>query len=81
MRLPRDLNGAALVKALARLGYVVTRTTGSRVRVTCALPREHHLTVPPHDPFRIGTLAAVLADIGAVHGLERTELLAKLFDQ
>ncbi len=30
MKLPRDLSGSALVKALAKLGYVVTRQTGAK---------------------------------------------------
>ena len=29
MKLPRDLSGADLVKALGRIGYRVTRQTGS----------------------------------------------------
>ena len=35
MKLPRDLDSADLVKALARLGYRVTRQTGSHLRLTC----------------------------------------------
>ena len=34
MKLPRDLSGADLVKALARIGYRVSRQTGSYIRVT-----------------------------------------------
>jgi len=32
MKLPRDLSGAELAKALGRAGYQVTRQTGSHVR-------------------------------------------------
>jgi len=58
MKLPRNVSGAQLIKALNRLGYMVTRQTGSHVRLACQLPRQHHLTVPLHDPLRIGTLAS-----------------------
>lgn len=74
MRLPRDLTGAQLVRALAKLGYQATRQTGSHVRLTCQLPAQHHITVPLHDPLRIGTLAAMLADVAQAHGLTRDEL-------
>jgi len=79
MRLPRDLSGAELIKRLGRLGYTVTRQTGSHVRLTCPAPHRHHLTVPRHDPLRIGTLAAILSDVAAAHGLSRDELMQRLF--
>jgi predicted RNA binding protein YcfA (HicA-like mRNA interferase family) len=34
MRLPRDLSGSDLVKALGRLGYRVTRQSGSHIRLS-----------------------------------------------
>jgi predicted RNA binding protein YcfA (HicA-like mRNA interferase family) len=80
MRLPRDLSGAELIKRLGRLGYAVTRQSGSHVRLACTDPRQHHLTVPAHDPLRIGTLAAVIDAKGKHHGLSRAELMQKLFD-
>lgn len=79
MRLPRDLSGVELVKRLERVGYVTSRQTGSHIRLTCSSPQEHHLTVPGHDRLRIGTLAAILADVAAAQGLSRDELLARLF--
>ena len=36
MKLPRDLSSDELVKALARLGYVVDHQTGSHIRLTGA---------------------------------------------
>ncbi|MFN5939554.1 MAG: type II toxin-antitoxin system HicA family toxin [Polaromonas sp.] len=80
MRLPRDLTGAQMVRLLAKLGYASTRQTGSHVRLTCELPQQHHVTVPMHDPLRIGTLAAVLTAVADAHGLTRDELLQRLFD-
>lgn len=50
MRLPRDLSGADLVKLLSRLGYRITRQTGSHVRLSIDHPSQHHVTVPAHDP-------------------------------
>lgn len=33
MRIPRDLSGSALARALESLGYAVTRQTGSHMRL------------------------------------------------
>lgn len=79
MRLPRDVSGADLVKRLGRLGYRVTRQTGSHIRLTCDQPRVHHVTVPQHNPLRVGTLAAIIADVAAHRRLERDELIRALF--
>jgi len=80
MKLPRDLSGPELIKRLGRLGYQVTRQTGSHVRLTSTLLGEHHLTVPHHDPLRIGTLAAVLDAVAAHHRISRDDLLDRLFN-
>jgi predicted RNA binding protein YcfA (HicA-like mRNA interferase family) len=80
MKLPRDLSAAQLIKALAKLGYRETRQTGSHVRLVDASAPAHHLTVPLHDPLRVGTLAAILADIAKRHQLTREQLLDVLFD-
>jgi predicted RNA binding protein YcfA (HicA-like mRNA interferase family) len=79
MKLPRDLSGAQLAKLLARFGYSATRQTGSHLRLTTANPSEHHVTVPAHDPLKVGTLAAILADIAAHQKITRDELLDRLF--
>lgn len=60
MRLPRDISGAELVKRLERLGYRTSRQTGSHIRLTCDKPQPHHVTVPNHNPLRVGTLAAII---------------------
>ncbi|MGH8651759.1 MAG: type II toxin-antitoxin system HicA family toxin [Gammaproteobacteria bacterium] len=79
MRLSRNLSGADFIKRLERLWYRVTRQTGSHIRLTCDQPETHHITVPNHDALRIGTLAAIVADVGAHHHLDRDDLVNKLF--
>ncbi len=79
MRLPRDLGGKELIRALGKLGYVVSRQAGSHVRLTTEINGEHHVTVPAKRSLKVGTLAAILDDVGRHHGLSRAELLERLF--
>ncbi len=80
MRLPRDVSGRDLTVALARLGYAIDHQTGSHARLTTRVNGEHHATIPAHDPIKLGTLNAVLRDVGSHHGLSRDELLRRVFD-
>ena len=79
MRLPRDLSGSDLAQALHKLGYSITRQTGSHLRLTTHQHGEHHLTIPQHSPLRIGTLSAILADVARHFEINRDTLLERLF--
>ncbi len=63
MKLRRGISGMELTKALKQLGYIQTRQAGSHVRLTTQQNGEHHLTIPNHDPVKIGTLSAIIADV------------------
>jgi predicted RNA binding protein YcfA (HicA-like mRNA interferase family) len=79
MKLPRDLTGKELAKALGKFGYEVTRQTGSHMRLTRSSSEQHHITIPAHDPLKVGTLAAILADVAAHLGMSRDALAKDLF--
>jgi predicted RNA binding protein YcfA (HicA-like mRNA interferase family) len=79
MRLPRDLSGQDLIKALHKLGYQITRQTSSHIRLTTERQGEHHVTIPDHDPVRVGTLSGLLADLGRLHKLSHDQLIRLLF--
>ena len=78
-RLPRDLGGLELARALRSLDYEVTRQTGSHMRLTTQQGGEHHVTIPAHDQLRVGTLSAILGDIAQHFGITRDDLLDQLF--
>jgi predicted RNA binding protein YcfA (HicA-like mRNA interferase family) len=80
MRLPRDISGAELAHLVKRYGYVITRQTGSHIRLTTTLPHEHHITIPHHNPLRIGTLAAICADIAHHQGYSKDRIIQELFE-
>ncbi len=79
MKLPRDLSGVDLAKALERLGYRISRQTGSHLRLTLDSPMQHHITIPAHDPLKVGTLAAILADVAAHGKISREDLVRHLW--
>jgi len=79
MRLPRDVSGAALAEQLESFGYSVTRQKGSHIRITTLKNGEHHLTVPNHDPLRLGTLSGILKAVADHAGISKDEVAEKLF--
>ncbi len=78
MRLPRDMGGEELAVLLRQYGYEVTRQTGSHLRLTTLRGGEHHVTIPRHQSFRVGTLNAILKDVAQHFEMERDELIASL---
>jgi len=79
VKLPRDLSGEDLARALGRLGYEMTRRRGSHMRLTTVAGGEHHITIPNHETLKVGTLSGILRDVAKHAGLSRDELLVKLF--
>jgi len=80
LKLPRDVSGHDLARALSQFGYSITRQTGSHMRLTSQKKgTEHHVTVPVHDPLRVGTLSQILSDVSAYLELDRESLLRALF--
>ena len=78
MKLPRDLSGPELVKALRALGYERARQDGSHIRLTTPQGGQHHVTVPNHSPIKLGTLTGILKAVAAHHKLTVEELVRKL---
>ena len=58
-RLPTDLSGRDLVKALQRIGFVVQRQRGSHIVLRRDSPFAR-VTVPNHKTLRVGTLRTIL---------------------
>lgn len=80
MKLPRDLSGEQLARLLRRYGYEATRQTGSHIRLTSTIKgSEHHVTVPAHKMFKVGTLSTIITDVARYLEQERAELAEELF--
>jgi predicted RNA binding protein YcfA (HicA-like mRNA interferase family) len=79
MKLPRDLSGSSLAKALRPLGYEITRQTGSHMRLATNEHGQHHVTIPNHQSLKVGTLSGILSDIASHFQTTREKLLERLF--
>ena len=79
MRIPRQVSGQDVARALHVLGYERVRREGSHIRMTTRVNGTHHVTVPNHKPLKLGTLlGGVLKPVAAHHRLTIEELIAKL---
>ncbi len=77
---PRDISGNDLVKLLAKkFGYLVVRQKGSHIRMSLSSKKgEFHITIPNHDPLKLGMLNAILSDLSIHLDTTKEELLKKL---
>jgi len=79
-RIPRDLSGSELCKLLVRFGYTVSRQAGSHIRLSAHQTTQvHHITIPDHDPIKIGTLNKILNDIAAFQKISKEQLIQQLW--
>jgi len=79
MKLPRDISGIELANVLESVGYSITRTSGSHIRLTTQRNGIHHITIPAHKVIKIGTLSAILTAIANHLELSKEKLIAILF--
>ena len=79
MKIPRNVDGNTLIKKLKPLGYQVTRQVGSHIRLTTVQNGVHKITIPNHNPIRVGTLSSILSQIATHHKITKQELLHNFF--
>lgn len=79
MRIPRDLSASELITLLRKFSYEVTRQKGSHIRLTTTINGEHHLTIPNHNPLKLGTLASILNEVAMHLRLSKEEVFRVLF--
>jgi predicted RNA binding protein YcfA (HicA-like mRNA interferase family) len=80
MKLPRNIGGENLASLLTRYGYRETRRAGSHIQLTTTFKGfEHHLTVPAHDPVKVGTLNNIINDLSSYLEMDKQSLIKELF--
>jgi predicted RNA binding protein YcfA (HicA-like mRNA interferase family) len=78
MKLPRNVFGADLAKALRVYGYEITRQKGSHIRVTTQINGTHHEVIPAHKPIKPGTLSSILKSVAQHHQVSTAQLIQRL---
>jgi hypothetical protein len=78
VKLPRDIDGPQLVKALRVLAYEKTRQTRSHIRVTTLRDGENHEVVTHHRPIKTGTPSSIFRRIAAHHNMSVEGIIASL---
>ncbi|MBK9098227.1 MAG: type II toxin-antitoxin system HicA family toxin [bacterium] len=80
MKVPRDISASKLIKILSNYGYSKTRQSGSHIRLTIIIEeKSFHVTIPNHDPIKIGTLNSILNDVSKQLNLNKQTLINDLF--
>jgi predicted RNA binding protein YcfA (HicA-like mRNA interferase family) len=78
MKLPRDVSGQQLIRVLEKLGYSVARKNGSHICLVHDGPPRHGVTVPVHNPNKVGTLSAILGDVAIMRSITIESLIDSL---
>jgi predicted RNA binding protein YcfA (HicA-like mRNA interferase family) len=79
MKLPRDLSGREIIKALCKYwGYRQVHQVGSHVILETDDPSHHRLAVPDHKILRVGTLNGILRAVAKHKSINREDLLRLL---
>lgn len=79
MKLPRDLSGFDLVQTLCKhYGYRRVHQEGSHIILETDQPSHHRISIPNHNPLRVGTLNAILRSVASAQGVEKEKILQRL---
>jgi predicted RNA binding protein YcfA (HicA-like mRNA interferase family) len=79
MKIPRDISANQIIKMLSKLGYSKTRQVGSHIRFTLIKEgNSFHITIPNHNPIKIGTLNSILNAVSQHLKLSKQDLINNL---
>jgi len=78
-KIPRDVSGKKLIKVLSKYGYEVTRQDGSHIRMSIkTIEGVKSVTVPNHDPIKLGTLMSIINDAAFQLNIDREDIIDQL---
>ncbi|RLC44208.1 MAG: hypothetical protein DRH70_09040 [Candidatus Coatesbacteria bacterium] len=79
-KIPRDISGRELAQLLDKYEYKIKRETGSHMRLVSEIRgKEHKITIPNHNPIKIGTLNNILNDLADYLKIDKKLLIDELF--
>lgn len=80
MKTPRNVSGTELIQLLSAKGYILVHQTGSHAKLKRILNgKSHTITIPLHDPIRIGTFQKILKDVADHLQIHISKLVEELF--
>jgi len=74
MKIPRDVDYKKIKKLLKKLNYLEIKQVGSHVRFENT-DLKHRITIPKHNPIKLGTLNNILNDLTKNNNLNKEEIL------
>ena len=78
-KIPRDISGRELAQLLGKYEYTIKRETGSHIRlVSETRGTEYKMTIPDHNPIKIGTLNNILNDLADYLKINKKTLIDEL---
>jgi len=75
VKLPRGVSANRLIHALEKLGYAVIRQKGSHIRLFHSAVPSHSISVPFHDPLKIGTFHGILVEVARAQSISVQDIL------
>ncbi len=79
MKIPRKIRAKELIKFLSQFGYYPTRQKGSHIRLSKS-DGSHHITIPNHEPLKIGTLNSIINDLSKYLNVSKETLIELLLE-
>ncbi|AFZ44931.1 YcfA family protein [Halothece sp. PCC 7418] len=79
MKIPRDLKGSDLADILCRQwNYKVVHQRGSHIILETDIPSHQRISIPNHNPLRLGTLNSILRAISRHKGVTKADIINTL---
>jgi predicted RNA binding protein YcfA (HicA-like mRNA interferase family) len=79
VKIPRDVSGTHLANVLCRRSqYAKVRQVGSHIILETSEPTQQRISIPEHDPIRLGTLISILRSVARHKGVTRDAIIGTL---
>ncbi len=79
MKLPHNVSGNRLAEVLCRTwGYEKVHQVGSHIILETSGPSHQRISVPAHNPLRLGTFNSILKAVATHKGVTRELMLRSL---
>ena len=79
MKIPRDISGDTLVKALCKSwGYQQIHQVGSHVILETESPSHQRMSIPNHKSLRIGTINSIIRAVANHKDVNKNKIIETL---